>query len=143
MAVRMDTVQKSSTRPAALGEGSAVSRSRLAALVPTVAAIVVFAVCIAAGNWQRGRMHEKEALGQQLQAAVNAPVVPLPVNPPDWQALRFRTVSLRGSFVAQRQFLLDNRVHGGVVGFEVVAPLRTDDGRMVLVNRGFVPGGPS
>ncbi|HEX4885744.1 MAG TPA: SURF1 family protein [Casimicrobiaceae bacterium] len=106
--------------------------------VATLAAIVVF---VAAGNWQRGRMHQKEAWGEQLAAAEAAPPVPLPRDVPDWSAWRFRAVELAGTFDAQRQFLLDNKVQRGRVGYHVVTPIVLDDGRAVLVDRGWVPGG--
>jgi surfeit locus 1 family protein len=48
-----------------------------------------------------------------------------------------------GSFDANHQVLIDNRVHAGTVGFDVVTPLVLDDGRVVLVNRGFIAAGPS
>ena len=117
--------------------------SRWRRFAPTVAAIVVIVTCVAAGNWQRERMHERQGVGDQLEAAAAAAPAPLPSGEVDWAQWRFRRVDVPGRFIAERQFLLDNRVHGGVVGFEVIAPLRTDDGRVVLVNRGFVAAGPS
>ncbi|MFO1316056.1 MAG: SURF1 family protein [Burkholderiales bacterium] len=112
------------------------------ALAPTLAAVAVVGVCFAAGHWQRDRMEQKLALRAQLDAANAAPAVALPPAA-DWAAWRYRTVVAGGTFDGKRQFLLDNRVHGGRVGFEVVAPLALDDGRVVLVNRGWVPAGPT
>ncbi|HEX5048963.1 MAG TPA: SURF1 family protein, partial [Gammaproteobacteria bacterium] len=40
-------------------------------------------------------------------------------------------------------FLLDNMVHDGVAGFYVLTPFRADAGGWVLVNRGWLPAGPS
>ncbi|HVO90920.1 MAG TPA: SURF1 family cytochrome oxidase biogenesis protein, partial [Casimicrobiaceae bacterium] len=95
-------------------EGSAppasAPASRIRAIVPTVATVLVIVLCVAAGNWQRGRMHDKEALRAQLEAAAAAPPVSLPSSDTDWNAWRFRRVIARGTFIAQRQFLLDNRV---------------------------------
>jgi len=122
---------------------TAPARSRVRAWLPTVATIAAVALCITAGNWQRGRMLAKESLRAQLDAATHAPAASLPQGSTDWSAWRFRPVRARGRFVAERQFLLDNRVHAGVVGFDVVTPLAVDDGRAVLVDRGFVKGGAS
>ncbi|HZQ62990.1 MAG TPA: SURF1 family cytochrome oxidase biogenesis protein, partial [Casimicrobiaceae bacterium] len=61
--------------------------------VPTLAAIVVIALCVAAGNWQRARMHYKERLRDQFDtAAASAPLAAkdLPQVSGDWQALRYR-----------------------------------------------------
>ena len=115
--------------------------SVLRRVLPTIVTLAAVALFVAAGNWQRGRMHAKEALGAQLAAAQAAPVAPLPGGTVDWAAWRFRAVEARGTFDAPRQFLLDNRVHRGRVGYHVVTPLRLDDGRVVLIDRGWVAAG--
>ena len=112
-------------------------------MVPTLAAITAIAVCVAAGNWQRGRMEEKEHLRAQVAAAAQNAPAPLPAGDVDWTAWRFRPVTATGVFDAGRQILIDNKVHAGVVGFDVVTPLALTDGRVVLVDRGFVPVGRS
>ena len=107
-------------------------------LWPTLATIVFVALCVTAGNWQRARMHEKEALAAALAAADRAAPMALPTAARDWEALRYRRVVAQGQFDAHDQFLLDNRVHEGRVGFDVVTPLALPDGAWVLVDRGFV-----
>jgi surfeit locus 1 family protein len=113
---------------------------RRPAIVPTLAAIACVALFGAAGVWQHGRMEQKQALRAQLDAALAHPPVPLPVTA-DWAAWRFRPVRVTGTFDAARQVLVDNRVHDGKAGYEVVAPFALDDGRTVLVDRGWVAGG--
>ncbi len=115
--------------------------SVLRRVLPTIVTLAAVALFVVAGNWQRGRMHAKEALGAQLAAAQAAPVAPLPAGAVDWVTWRFRAVEARGTFDAPRQFLLDNRVHRGRVGYHVVTPLRLDDGRAVLIDRGWVAAG--
>jgi len=112
-------------------------------VVPTLAAITAIAVCVVAGNWQRGRMEEKEQLSAQAAAAAHIAPAPLPAGDVDWAAWRFRPVTATGVFDAARQILIDNKVRAGVVGFDVVTPLALPDGRVVLVDRGFVPVGRS
>lgn len=110
-------------------------------LLPTLGMVAVVALCIAAGNWQRGRMTQKEALGERLAAALAAPVVALPAGVDDWSAWRFRQVELAGRYDEARQILIDNKVHAARAGYHVVTPLLLSDGRVVLVNRGFATGG--
>jgi surfeit locus 1 family protein len=110
------------------------------AFVPTLAAVVAIAVFVAAGNWQRGRMNQKLALRAQVEAAETLPPAAFP-RTDDWPAWRYRAVVATGTFDAARQILLDNKVHGGRAGYEVVTPLVLSDGRFVLVNRGWVAGG--
>ena len=119
------------------------SAPRRPAWVPTVAALAAVVLFVTAGNWQHRRMLEKDALHARIvQAAAIAPVA-LPRDVADWNAWRFRQVALEGTYDAKRQILIDNRVHDGRVGFDVVAPLDLGDGRVVLVDRGWVAGGPS
>ena len=118
-------------------------RARRPKWLPTVAAFVVAALCIVAGNWQHRRMLEKEALQASITRAAAAAPVALPAGVDDWNAWRFHRVTATGEYDAAHQILIDNKVHNGVVGFDVVTPLRMRDGRAVLVDRGFVPVGRS
>lgn len=108
--------------------------------LPTLATIVAIAIFVAAGEWQRGRMEQKQALRSQFDSAYQASPVPLPAASEDWSVWRYRAVVATGVFDAQRQILLDNKVHRGRIGFHVVTPLLLNDGRAVLIDRGFVAG---
>jgi surfeit locus 1 family protein len=52
---------------------------------------------------------------------------------------RFTQLRVQGSYESAHQFLLDNMTHTGQAGYQVLTPLRLDDGRLLLVNRGWVP----
>lgn len=52
-------------------------------------------------------------------------------------------VVVRGEYLPDDQMLVRTRPRGGQVGFEVLVPLRTDDGLTVVVNRGWIPTGDS
>jgi surfeit locus 1 family protein len=54
------------------------------------------------------------------------------------QVPRFQRVSVVGRYDAEHQFLLDNRTYDGRAGYEVLTPLNRPDGRIVLVDRGWV-----
>ena len=87
-------------------------------LVPTLAAIAAMAVCVAAGNWQRDRMHAKESLRRQYDAAAAAAPVALASLPAaaDWPSLRYRPVTATGEYLADRQIFIDNKVAAGPCG---------------------------
>jgi surfeit locus 1 family protein len=127
----------------ACAPAAAPQRAGRPAWVPTVAAFVVVVLCVVAGNWQHRRMQQKEALLQRMQEASSIAPVPLPKAAEDWSAWRFRHVVATGEYDARRQILIDNKVHAGRVGFDVVTPLRLADGGAVLVDRGWVPAGPT
>ncbi len=122
-----------------------VSRRFRPRLLPTFAMLSAVAIFVAAANWQQTRMHEKEALRAQLDAAEHVGAVSLAMLPTtsDWPALRYRPVVAAGHYDARQQILIDNKVHDGHAGYDVVSPLVLADGRNVLVDRGWVAQGPS
>src|SRR5206468_12463323 len=118
---------------------------RLLGVLPTLAMVAAVVVCVAAGRWQQGRMHDKEALQAQSDAALRMAPVALAGLPQEasWSSLRYRAVAAEGVYLAGGQIFIDNKLHGGRVGYHVVTPLTLADGRAVLVNRGWVAQGPS
>lgn len=122
---------------------AARGRAGRPAWVPTVAAFATVALCVVAGNWQHRRMLEKEALQSTMQQAATLAPVTLPTAVADWTAWRFRHVIATGEYDARHQILIDNKVHAGRVGFDVVTPFVLREGGVVLVDRGFIAGGRS
>jgi cytochrome oxidase assembly protein ShyY1 len=117
-------------------------RVRAVFAILTGAAVALF---VTAGNWQHDRLRAKQALRDRFDAASRAPPIALP-DPGagfDWTTLRYRPVVATGRFDASRQIFIDNRTHAGRVGYEVIVPLALDDGRHVLVDRGWVAQGPT
>jgi surfeit locus 1 family protein len=110
-------------------------------LWPTLGLAVLVAATISLGNWQRHRAAEKEALQEQFERAARQPAVELGATSIDPAALRFRLVGATGEFDARAQLLIDNRVHAGRAGYDVVAPLKLANNRYVLVDRGWVAQG--
>jgi surfeit locus 1 family protein len=119
-----------------------MSRFPLKTIAWALLALVVFAGFIALGNWQVRRLHWKLGLIHDVHARVHAPPVAAP-GPAQWSRIRkghlqYLHVGLHGRFLADAPTL----VHGTSTlgyGFWVLAPLRTDRGFVVLVNRGYVP----
>jgi surfeit locus 1 family protein len=86
-------------------------------------------------------MHAKQELRAQYDAAARAVPVSLASLPidADWTALRYRAVAATGEYLPQQQIFIDNKVQAGRVGYHVVTPLKLSDGRVVLVDRGWIP----
>jgi surfeit locus 1 family protein len=105
-------------------------------------AVVVFGGFIALGNWQVRRLHWKLQLIHDVDTRVHAPPVAAP-GPAQWPRIsagheQYLHVRLHGHFLAGAQTLVHGTSKRGY-GFWVLAPLRTDRGFIVLVNRGYVP----
>ena len=97
----------------------------------------LLALLLALGTWQRQRGLDKETLlAAYVQAQTQQPVV-LDARSPAAPEGALK-VSVRGQYQAARQLLHDNQTHQQRPGLHVWTPLRTAQGGLVLVNRGWV-----
>jgi cytochrome oxidase assembly protein ShyY1 len=110
-------------------------------LWPTLALLALLAATLSLGNWQRHRAEEKALLRAQYDSAITAPPVQVSAASTNPSDLRFRPVRATGEFAAAAQVLIDNKVHAGRPGYDVVTPLRLAGDRYVLVDRGWVAAG--
>jgi surfeit locus 1 family protein len=90
------------------------------------------------GWWQLDRAEEKRQILTEYQQRLEAPAIDLNAVTPR-EDMQYYQVTARGEFDTEHQLLLDNRVHNGIPGYQVLAPYRID-GAAVLVNRGWVAG---
>lgn len=58
-------------------------------------------------------------------------------------SVEWRRVTASGTYDAAHQLLVRNRVRHNVNGYEVLVPLRTSTGTDLLVDRGWIPAGPT
>lgn len=103
-----------------------------------------FVLLIALGFWQLRRADEKKHFIEKKQQAIKEVVIDLKIlldaNP---LALRYRKIALTGVYDDQHQFLIDNQIVNGRVGYFVLTPLRIAGiDRAILVNRGWLPLNP-
>lgn len=108
---------------------------------PSLTTALALAMLVAMGGWQLERLAWKRALIADVGARMASPAVALPPPPVDTAALRYRPIRLRGRFRHDRELYLEARSHQGRAGLHLVTPLELDDGRVVLVDRGWVPPG--
>jgi len=102
--------------------------------------ILTVALCIAfyflgRWQWQKGDLRQAE---YDRFTAGSERVLPIGSRGVD-QVPRFQRISVVGRLDADHQFLLDNRTYRGHAGFEVLTPLKRPNGRVVLIDRGWVP----
>lgn len=108
----------------------------------TVGTLLLLALFIGLGWWQLNRAAEKRALFQQFAGADQAPILTNPDQ--DGSLHRYRRVELRGRFLEERQFLLDNMVNNGRPGYHVLTPFEmAGSDRWLIVNRGWVAASAS
>lgn len=88
--------------------------------------------------WQVQRLSWKQDLIARIDRQVHAePVAPPPASADVSKADEYRRLRLAGRFEPREVLVQATTELGG--GHWVIAPLRLDDGGVVLVNRGFVP----
>ena len=114
----------------------AVKRSHWAV---TLAAAAGFAITAAACHWQYDKGLRKDALLQQMELAAREAAVDLGARPASPDNL-YRLVTARGHFLPHTTVLQDNQARGPRPGYLVFSALRLEDGRHVLVKRGWVEG---
>ncbi len=103
----------------------------------TLAAIVLFA-CL--GIWQLHRATYKEHLLALFSDAAAAPLTPFAQVEHGVADGSYPHVAVRGHFVQDRYYMLDDRTHASRVGVEVYAPFAVaGTGRRLLVDMGFLP----
>jgi surfeit locus 1 family protein len=115
---------------------------RVAPALGAFLAVLLFAGFVALGTWQVQRRAWKLDLIERVDQRVHAPAVAAP-GPERWTQVNaasdeYRHVSVTGSFLHDRETLVQAVTELGS-GYWVVTPLRTREGDVVLVNRGFVP----
>lgn len=113
-----------------------------------VGVAILFAIaCAFLSNWQFSRNAERS---EQLELVANnydaAPVALGDLLAPGAELTpsdEWRPVRLEGRYLADEELLVRNRAHGGSAAYEQLVPFRLDDGRTLLVDRGWLPPGNS
>lgn len=94
------------------------------------------------GFWQLRRLDERRQFNREVETRIDQPVAPLDdvLGPEtDPSTVEWRPVSATGTYLNGEDVVVVNRSQGGQVGDLLVTPLELDDGRLLLVERGFVP----
>lgn len=108
-----------------------------------LAVLVCFsmAILLSLGTWQVKRLHWKEQLLADMEQRRHAAPVPIAAIEAEVAAgteAEYRPVTVSGVFdhTRERHFFA---THHGASGYYIYTPLMLDDGRVLFVNRGFVP----
>jgi surfeit locus 1 family protein len=106
---------------------------------PTLFTVPMLLLCLGLGFWQIQRLSWKEGLIAQRQAAVAAVPVPVPQTLEEARGMEFRHVTDDGVFLNDKEIFLGATSEAGGQGYQVLAPLLEPDGRIIFVNRGYIP----
>ena len=92
------------------------------------------------GFWQLSRYQEKLALEQTLSNRQN--LSPLKLSDINLHSEpMYLPLNVNGCFIKEYAFYLDNQVHEGQAGYDLIMPFVTNDKEWLLVNLGWLPVG--
>lgn len=114
-----------------------MSSNKSLTFISHLVVFIVFICLCGLGSWQTQRYLFKTEREQQIaqkQGEISFNIKEVIEYPED---IRDLPVQLSGKTEPERVFLLDNRQHDGQVGYEVIAPVVTNYGT-VLVNFGWI-----
>lgn len=106
----------------------------------TIGAVIMVAILIGLGVWQLQRLQWKEALIATVNAHMTA--APVALNAAfamSADEVQYRKVSLTGSFDNAREAYVFATGEGGLPFYHVLTPFVTDDGKVMMVDRGEIP----
>jgi surfeit locus 1 family protein len=103
--------------------------------------LIALAILISLGTWQVERLHWKEGLIADIaarQVAAPVPLAEIEAMAASGGDIEYRKVTATGRYInnKERHFFATWR---GQTGYYIYTPLELADGRILFVNRGFVP----
>ena len=115
--------------------------SRRWALFAVVVVVLAYG-CYLLGRWQFHRLHDREAANSQIRLNLGEEPVPvgrvLSPGRPSPQDAEWRRVSATGTYLPAKTVVIRYQTRQGASGVDVVTPLRTTAGPLLLVDRGWM-----
>ena len=96
---------------------------------------------VSLGQWQYNKGEYISNLQDKINERRLLPPVSMQELPHDPDEQVFRPVQVSGTFDTWHHFYFDNRIVNGLAGYDVYTPFRLEDGRAILVNRGWLRQG--
>ncbi|WP_329408514.1 SURF1 family protein [Streptomyces sp. NBC_00704] len=113
-------------------------------VILTLVSLLLIPTMIRLGFWQMHRYDERTARNQLVSDSLGADPVPVEsLTAPGHEVTRserYRSVTAVGAFDTGREVVVRRRVNSDeTVGFHVLTPFVLTDGKVLLVNRGWIP----
>ena len=112
---------------------------------PTLVYMFFLIVLITLGIWQLGRAEIKRVILEKQSHGIGShDVIDIASTSYDnVDAIKYKKVNILGHYDQEHQFLVDNRISAGKVGYFVLTPFILEgEAKAVLVNRGWIPLNP-
>ena len=104
----------------------------------SIVTVPAFAILLTLGTWQLQRLQWKNDLISSFEARSLAPAIAPPAVATLTDDYEFRRLALTGTFDHDKELYMTGKTYEGNAGFHVVTPMKLADGRIIMVNRGWV-----
>jgi cytochrome oxidase assembly protein ShyY1 len=103
------------------------------------------AACVGLGRWQMNRLDEARTDNSRVEANYDAAPLSFAQARPYFQTLpedkAWTPVTMSGTYLPEDTLIVRNRPNNGSPGYEVLVPFRTEQGTVVVIDRGWLPIG--
>ena len=91
------------------------------------------------GSWQLYRLDWKNKIISEFNDQFNSEIIPY--NPIDFypEKVKYKRVELSGNYLHDKEISILGKTYEGNAGFHIITPFKTENGKIILVNRGWVP----
>ncbi|MES2254893.1 MAG: SURF1 family protein [Pseudomonadota bacterium] len=106
----------------------------------TIAALIATVILVGLGVWQLQRLQWKLALIAEVDGHMTAAPISLDqALKTDADAMQYRRVALEGHFDNAKEAYVFTTGAGGEAVYHVLTPFLTNEGRTLMVDRGYIP----
>jgi len=107
--------------------------------LPLLSGLIGTAILVWLGTWQMQRLDWKQGILTEIETRIVGDPAPLPEpGAAEPMADRYQPVQLDGTIEPDELYVLVSQKRIGA-GYRVISPLVTQDGRRILLDRGFIP----
>lgn len=105
-------------------------------VIPLLLGVIGFAILAGLGVWQLQRLQWKQGVLAEIEHGIQVAPVPLPAQID--LSMKYKPVQVVGTTTGDEILVLSGtREQGG--GYNVISGFVTDDGRRIMVDRGYIP----
>lgn len=103
----------------------------------TLFSLIISLICFCLSGWQVKRLFWKSNLIDNLELAYKSSPTNINNLYVDLQEFKYKKILVEGAFINKNMYL-EPRVYNGQVGFNLVSPFLLKDGRIILIDRGWI-----
>jgi len=109
--------------------------------IPTLFTIPALIVLVFLGSWQVHRLNWKNNIVSEVESKIAMEPILMPSKVDDIEDLKYRKIIARGEFLHDEEIHLftGQKKFKGDSGYDILTPMKLENGGYVLVDRGWVP----